>query len=157
MTCIEWHTREIGVDNIFISLLLVCPFSSSNNSQSAANKGNSLITTAYSLRTGVLVCSKNYYHHEIIKVKSDMSSRISYEFQNIKMKEYDGIRQCSPGESLWHSVETRPKFEGPNLRKMPNKNVKNTSTKNVSTGVLDKNKEHHLRWKDKAKKNHMIY
>ena len=30
--------------------------------------------------------------------------------------------------------------------------VKITSMENNSTGVLDKNKEHYLRWKDKQKK-----
>ena len=34
--------------------------------------------------------------------------------------------------------------------------VKTTSMENASTGVLDKNKEHYLRCKDKAK-NHMMY
>ena len=34
--------------------------------------------------------------------------------------------------------------------------VKTTSVENISTGVLDKNKEHYLRCKDKAK-NSLMY
>ena len=34
--------------------------------------------------------------------------------------------------------------------------VKTTSMENVSVGVLDKNKEHYLRCKDKAKKSEML-
>ena len=35
--------------------------------------------------------------------------------------------------------------------------VKIPSMENVSTGVLDKNKEHYLRCEDKVKTNHMMY
>ena len=35
--------------------------------------------------------------------------------------------------------------------------VKIPSMENVSTGVLDKDKEHYLRCEDKVKTNHMMY
>ena len=35
--------------------------------------------------------------------------------------------------------------------------VKTTFMENVSTGVLDKNKEHYLKCKDQAKKSHNLF
>ena len=68
----------------------------------------------------------------------------------------DGLVQdCS--NSIVNSLELLHSCNKPSiLWSLSIESVKTTSIENVSTGVLDKNKEHYLRCKDKGKKSYDV-